>query len=228
MKKYCDPRSPIVQRHINNVIITNTLIDLVVAINVIKNSIMDSLHLSNPHYTPIVLQLADRSIINLEGILEDIIVSIDSWEYPVEFMILQPKTNLQGYHLILGRPWLGTIDAYIGCRSVNMIIKHGYLENKYHLYPPVKTVNKYEIEQSLQDTDHQILQLVFNIDQALSFKDDNEENQITNYITNSYFSLYHGGKHILNHILDQNFQETYTMENLFTLAHSMTINTSKP
>jgi len=28
-------------------------------------------------------------------------------------MVLQPKSNLGGYPLILGRPWLATVDSYI-------------------------------------------------------------------------------------------------------------------
>jgi len=80
MQKYSDPGSPIVQIHINNVVIANTLIDLGATINVMTKGIMDSLHVSNLCYTPIVLQLPDRSVIKPKGILEDVIVSIDSWE----------------------------------------------------------------------------------------------------------------------------------------------------
>jgi hypothetical protein len=57
--------------------------------------------------------------------LEDIIVSIDSWEYPTDFLVLQPKSRFNGYPLILGRPWLETIDAYINYRVGNMTITNG-------------------------------------------------------------------------------------------------------
>jgi hypothetical protein len=60
-----------------------------------------------------------------EGILEDITVSLDSWEYPVDFLVLQPKSNLGGHPLILGRHRLATVVAFIGCRTGNMIISHG-------------------------------------------------------------------------------------------------------
>jgi hypothetical protein len=48
---------------------------------------MDESQLSNLCNTPIVLQLVDRSTIKPEGVLEDIIVSLDSWEYPIDFMV---------------------------------------------------------------------------------------------------------------------------------------------
>ena len=54
--------------------------------------------------------------------MDDVIVSIYSWEYPVDFIILQPKSNLGGHPLILGRPWLAKTDAFIGCRAGSMII----------------------------------------------------------------------------------------------------------
>jgi len=38
--------------------------------------------------TTTVLQLADRSTVTPEGIVEDVMVSIDSWEYPADFLVL--------------------------------------------------------------------------------------------------------------------------------------------
>ena len=54
--------------------------------------------------TPTILELADRSTIKLEGVIEDFSISMESWNYPVDFTVLQPKTKLGGHPLILGRP----------------------------------------------------------------------------------------------------------------------------
>eukprot|EP00253_Pinus_taeda_P017200 PITA_17200 len=116
MEKYVDLGIPRVTTIINNIHIPNTLIDLGAAINVMTLETMKTLQLTNLQHTTIVLELADRSKVILEGILEDIIVSLDSWEYPVDFLVLQPKSNLGGNPIILGRPWLATVDAFIGCR----------------------------------------------------------------------------------------------------------------
>ena len=61
--KYLDPRTLIVKTHINGVEISNTLIDLVVAINIMSKQTMNQLKHSNLQYTPTLLQLADRSVI---------------------------------------------------------------------------------------------------------------------------------------------------------------------
>ena len=125
IEKYVDPGIPMVTITVNNFSIPKTLIDLGAAINVMTLETMEYLHLTNLRPTTTVLELADRSKITPEGVLEDIIVSLDSWEYPVDFRVLQPKSNLGGHPLILGRPWLATVDAFIGCRSGSMLISHG-------------------------------------------------------------------------------------------------------
>lgn len=80
----------------------------------------EQLALQNFRPTPTILELADCSTIFLEGILEDIIVLVDSWEYHADFLALQRKSKLGGHPLIIGRPWLATTNAYISCRSRNM------------------------------------------------------------------------------------------------------------
>jgi hypothetical protein len=94
MAKYMDPRSLVVKVNINNTSITNTRINLGATINVMTKETMEKLQLPGLRPTPIVLQLADRSTVKPEGMLEDIIVSVDSWEYPVDFMVLQPVAVL--------------------------------------------------------------------------------------------------------------------------------------
>jgi len=80
-----------------------------------------------------------------EGIVEDVLVSVDSWEYPVGFLVLQPKAKLTGYPLILGRPWLATADAYISCRVENMTIKNGPMSKQLVLYPPAQPLLEHDL-----------------------------------------------------------------------------------
>ena len=75
-----------------------------VAINVMTMETLHNLDIYNIKPTPTILELADRSKVKLEGVVDDVIVSIDSWEYPIDFIILQPKSNVGGHPLILGRP----------------------------------------------------------------------------------------------------------------------------
>jgi len=152
--KYLDPESLVVDVHINGTIIPHTLIDLGAAINVMTKDIMLKLNLQGSlRKTTTVLQLAYRSTVTPEGIVEDVMVSIDSWEYPADFLVLQPKPKLTGYPLILGRPWLATADAYISCRTGNMTIKNGYMSKQLVLYPPAQPLLEHDLPLWLEEED---------------------------------------------------------------------------
>ena len=88
MEKYTDLGNLVVSVQIGNVLVSNVLIDLGVAINVMTKQTMDQIRLSHLLPTPTVLELEDRSKINPEGVLDDVIISLDSCEYPVDFIVL--------------------------------------------------------------------------------------------------------------------------------------------
>jgi hypothetical protein len=62
---------------------------------------MQNMNICNLRPTPTILEMADRSRVKPKGVVDDIIVSLDSWEYPVDFVVLQPKSNLGGHPLYL-------------------------------------------------------------------------------------------------------------------------------
>lgn len=63
---------------------------------------MEQLGLDHIHPTHTVLELADRSKIKPDGVLDDVVVSTDSWEYPANFIVLHPKNPVGGHPLIMG------------------------------------------------------------------------------------------------------------------------------
>ena len=74
--------------HINGTIVPHTLIDLGAAINVMtKETVLKLNRLGALRKTTTVLQLADISTVALEGVVEDVMVSIDSCEYPIDFLV---------------------------------------------------------------------------------------------------------------------------------------------
>jgi len=66
--------------------------------------LVTTLGLHGLRHTPIVLELVDMSRVKPEGVLEAIVITIASWRYLIDCLILQPKSNLVGHPLILGRP----------------------------------------------------------------------------------------------------------------------------
>jgi len=86
--KYLDLRSPVIDVHINCTIVPHTLIDLGASINVMTKDTMLKLNLQGSlRKTTTILKLVDHSTITPKGIVEDVMVSIDSWEYPAYFLV---------------------------------------------------------------------------------------------------------------------------------------------
>jgi len=137
--------------HIDCIEIPNTLIDLGQTIKFMSKKTMNQLKLPNLQYTPTLLQLVDKLVIKPTEVLQYIFVSLDSWEYPVDFIILTPKSNLGEHPLILERPWLATIDAFISCRSGDRFIYDGSSTKKFTLYPLAKTTIEVESEEWIDD-----------------------------------------------------------------------------
>jgi hypothetical protein len=124
--KYGDPGHPTVTVQVGKTIVSRVLVDLGAAINIMTLETAQLLQLKNViRETPTILELADRSTIKPEGVIEDLIISVESWNYPADFVVLQTKAKLGGHPLILGRPWLATADAFISCRSGSMTISNG-------------------------------------------------------------------------------------------------------
>ena len=46
-----------------------------------------------------MLELVDRFKIKLEGVLDDVVIFIDSWEYPADFIVLLTSGGVEGWAL---------------------------------------------------------------------------------------------------------------------------------
>ncbi|XP_058217351.1 uncharacterized protein LOC131328421 [Rhododendron vialii] len=88
-------------------------------------TIYEKLGLKEMKPTQVTLQMADRSVRIPRGVMEDVLVQMDNFVYPVDFVVLDTCPMASSPTLtpvILGRPFLATSDSVINCRSglVNM------------------------------------------------------------------------------------------------------------
>ena len=112
--KYTNLGIPVVTVIVNNISIENTLINLGSSINMMTIAVLEFLYLGQfLQPTSSILELAHHTTVKPARVLDDIIVSMDSWEYPVEFMVIESKDTSKGHPIILGRPWLATANAFI-------------------------------------------------------------------------------------------------------------------
>ena len=128
---------------INNTSIENTLIDLGSSINMMTTAVLEILQLVQfLRPTSSILELADRTTVKPVGVLDDIIVLVASWEYPIDFMVVESKDPSKRNPIILGRPWLATANDFIGCRDGEMTISNGLSKQIIILYPPAQPITK--------------------------------------------------------------------------------------
>lgn len=143
--------------------------------------------------------------------LEYIVISVDSWQYPIDFIAIQPKTCLGGHPLILERPWLATIDAYVRCKSGCMNILDGHNTKDLVLYPIVKPSFESEdppkSEYELEEID---ACLVLPISKVLQLKNENEYDVINNFISDPYVVTYCTNQ-LINVAIEKSREEYFLM-----------------
>ncbi|KAL5819379.1 hypothetical protein ACOSQ4_023221 [Xanthoceras sorbifolium] len=135
--KHKDPGNPTLSCVIGSHLIDRALLDLGASVNLIPYSVYLQLGLGEIKPTKLKLQLADRSIKIPRGIIEDVLVQVDKFYYPVDFFILdtEPMSETENQiPVILGRPFLATCDANISCRSGVMRLSFGNMTMEVNIF----------------------------------------------------------------------------------------------
>ncbi|XP_042027311.1 uncharacterized protein LOC121774514 [Salvia splendens] len=104
---------------IGDIQVEHAMCDLGASINVLSYSIYRKLGVTKHVDTDIMIQLADRSCIHPEGILEDVIVKVNNFLYPTDFFVIkmtEPAAK-ESSGVLLGRPFLSTTSTIIDVRN---------------------------------------------------------------------------------------------------------------
>ena len=137
--KYKDQGSPTISINIGGTCIDNALLDLGASVNLLPYSVYKHLGLEELKPTNITLSLADRSVKIPKGIVEDVLVKVDKFYYPVDFVLHDTEPIASGPNhapIILGRPFLATSNAAINFRNGVMQLTFGNMTlelNIFHL-----------------------------------------------------------------------------------------------
>ena len=100
------------------------LFDLGASINLMPLSMVQRLSLGELTPTAITLQMADRSMAQLEGVLEDVLVKVGKFIFPVDFVVMKMEEDTQ-VPLLLGRPFLATGAALIDVKKGELTLRVG-------------------------------------------------------------------------------------------------------
>src|ERR1044072_9089925 len=88
------------------------LMDLGASVNLMPLPMFERLVIGELKPTMMTLQLADRSLVKPWGVVEDILVKVGKFEFPVDFVVLDMVEDTK-IPFILGRPFLATAKAKI-------------------------------------------------------------------------------------------------------------------
>ncbi|GKD09560.1 reverse transcriptase domain-containing protein [Tanacetum coccineum] len=110
--KLGDPGSFLIPCNFNKTFSCNALVDLGANINLMPCSLYAKLSLETLKPTKMSVRLADRSFQYLVGIAKNMLVEVGKFTFLADFVILVMEEDSK-VPLILGRPFLHTIDAVI-------------------------------------------------------------------------------------------------------------------
>ncbi|GJY39679.1 reverse transcriptase domain-containing protein [Tanacetum coccineum] len=176
-----DPGSFTIPCDIDHLHINNALADLGASISLMPYTMYEKLGLGKPKPMRMGLELADRSIQYPWGIAENVLIKIDKFILPIDFVILDMREDSK-ILIILGRPFLATARAIIDIFNKKITLRVGNEEVIFDVdqsikRPPAKDDECYGID-FLDTTIHSKTQELLEDDQLDSFLVSNLEESI--------------------------------------------------
>ncbi|KAH9763726.1 hypothetical protein KPL70_001262 [Citrus sinensis] len=122
LTKVNDPGSFTIPCSIGTRYAGKTLCDLGASINLMPLSVFKQLGVGECRPTTVTLQLADRSHAYPEGKIEDVLVKVDKFIFPIDFIVLDFEADKE-VPIILGRPFLVTGKTLIDVQKGELTMR---------------------------------------------------------------------------------------------------------
>ena len=121
-KKMQDHGSFTIPCTIGNFEFKKALCDSGASINLMPLSVVKRLSLGELTPTAMTLQMVDRTMTQPEGVLEDVLIKVGKFIFPVEFVVMDMEENTQ-VPLLFGRPFLATRAALIDVKNRELTLR---------------------------------------------------------------------------------------------------------
>jgi len=125
---------------IGTVLVDKVLFDLRVSINLMSLSMCWRIENLKIAPTRMTLQLADCSIAELDGLVEDVLVKVRLFNFPVDFVIMDIEEDLD-IPLILGHPFMLTAKCVVDMGNGNLEISVEDQKVTFNLFESIKHPN---------------------------------------------------------------------------------------
>ena len=100
------------------------LYDSGASINPMPLSVVKILSLGELTPTTLSLQMADRSMTQPKGIIEDVLVKVGKFIFPMDFVVIDMEEDKK-VPLLLGRPFLATGATLIDLKKIELTLRVG-------------------------------------------------------------------------------------------------------
>ena len=99
-----DPGAPMIMSEIGGMSFTRSLSDIGASINILPKAVFDCHHIGELQHFLVELCLADGSVRKPHGLVEDVIVRIEDFYFPVDVLVVDMKMTkeLSQASIILG------------------------------------------------------------------------------------------------------------------------------
>jgi hypothetical protein len=96
--------------------------------------------------------------------------------------VIHPKSTKTGHPIVLGRPWLATVDAFIGCWSREMTISNGSQSQKIILFPPAQPTNEVTLWLENPYGEEECAQPLLTIEQLRGYQEQTEDQVLNQFL----------------------------------------------
>ena len=139
-EKMKDPGSFTIPCTIGGFEIQKALCDSGASINLMPLSVARKLSLGELTPTTVTLQMADRTMAKLEGVIEDVLVKVGKFVFLVDFIILDIEEDSQ-VPLLPGRPFLATGAALIDIQKGVLTLRVGEEATDFNMLKSLKNLD---------------------------------------------------------------------------------------
>ncbi|KAE8671398.1 ocs element-binding factor 1-like [Hibiscus syriacus] len=135
-----DPGMFTIPCKLGNVRIERAMLDLGASINIMPLFIYSSLNVGPLKETGVILQLADRSNVFPEGVLEDVLVQVNELVFPADFYVLdmQKDDYSKSTSILLGRTFLKIARTKIDVNDGTLIMEFDGEIIKFNIYETMR------------------------------------------------------------------------------------------
>jgi len=135
-KKFRDPGSFTIFVSMGDLFVGNALLDLESSINLMSLTMLRQIGDLEVKPTKIQLQLPDRIVKHPYGVVEDVLIKVYKFMFPVDFVILDMKED-EEVSLILDRPFMKTAKVIVDVDKGEIRVRSHDEEVRFNLFDNV-------------------------------------------------------------------------------------------